>query len=98
MRTVAEEAPDYAANVDAYLKRASMRRLPWGSYRSGEYLTVDKTVEERRQRAELGEVALQLLDAMGVPVAIVDEITTALPWNAAGDQLVAKLQEIRARQ
>lgn len=92
-----EEAPDYAVNVTAYLGRNDMRRLPWGSRRSGEYLTVTKTVEERRQRAELGEVALSLLDAMGVPVAVVDEITTALPWNASGAELIAKLQEIRAR-
>lgn len=97
MATLAEEAPDYAEKVTAYLKRTGTRRLPWGSYRSGEYLTVNKTVDERRQRAELGEVALSLLDAMGVPVEVVDEIATALPWNASGADLIAKLQEIRGR-
>jgi hypothetical protein len=95
--TLAEEAPDYAEKVTAYLKRMKWRRLPWGSYRAGEYLTVSKTHEERHRRAELGEVALQLLDAMGVPVAVVDEITTALPWNASAADLIAKLQEIRGR-
>ena len=97
MSTLAEESPDYAANVAAYLKRTQTRRLPWGMYRSGEYLTVNRTVKERHDRAELGETALALLEAMGVPVAVVEEITNTLPWNATGAELVAKLQEIRSR-
>jgi hypothetical protein len=95
--TLAEEDPEYGKAVQEYLKNFGVRRVPWGGIVVGGMVTHTRSAGERKARAELGETAIFLLDAMGVTASTLEEMTE-LPWDATGEQLIAKLQEIRSRE
>lgn len=94
--TQTEEDPAYPTHVAAYLQRTQRRRLPWGSLVANGHLTVTRSHTERYERSELGEVAIALLGALGISETTLNEIAS-LPFNASAEDLISKLQEIRAR-
>lgn len=96
--TLFEQSPEYPAKVSSYLAKNNQRRLPWGFLVANDgHLTATRSPTLRRQRTELGEVAIALLYALGVDLPTLEEIAL-LPWNATEAELLAKLQDIRSRQ
>ena len=91
--SASSEATTYLDKVSAYLAKHRLRRLPWGALVSEGHVTMTRTFTERRERAELGEVAIALLSALGVTLPTLNEIA-ALPWTASEEEMLAKLQEI----
>lgn len=93
--TLAEEDPAYAAKVQAYLDRNGQRRLPYGAIVAHGSITQTTSTRERARRAEVAEVALALSLGLGVTMEQLEAMADRLPWNAAPDQHVAILQELR---
>lgn len=91
--TLAEEDPDYAGKVAAYLARSHSRRLPWGCIVSGGHLTFTSTSAERTQRAEMGETAIRVLSALGVSATELAALDTLEDQSPAA--LLAKLKEMK---
>lgn len=90
-----EQQPDYPDRVDAYLTRHNLRRLPWGCLVAHGGLTRTKTGGEVNERAALGEVAIALCAGLGVTEEQLAAMVESLPWTAAPDDYVRRLQELR---
>lgn len=89
-----EEAPDYAEKVTAYLRKNGRRRLNWGALVVGGHLTMTKGTAEQLDRRDLGEVAISLLGALGVPALALDAIANRVPWNASPTAYVEALESL----
>jgi hypothetical protein len=93
--TLTEERPDYPARVAAYLAKHWLRRLPWGAIVvAGGGLTYTHSVAERAARAEVGEVAIAVLGALGVTTEMLDKLAD-LPHDTAPAALVEALERLR---
>ena len=68
MPTLVEEDPEYGTKVTNYLKKHGLERLPWGFIVAHGHLVANTSTEQRRHRALLGEVAIELLAGKGVTV------------------------------
>ncbi len=95
MKTLAEESLDYSSQVQTYLDKHGQKRLPWGSIVSGGHLTFNTTSSERIRRAELGEVAIALLEARGVSLELLERVLETTPWNSTPAWLERKAVELR---
>ena len=95
MSTLVEERPDYGERVAAYLVKHGLRRLPWGAIVAGGGLRLTKSTRERATRAEIGEVAIALLDALGITGEMLDKLAD-LPHDTPPALLVCTLQDMRA--
>lgn len=97
--TLTEEDPRYPERVAAYLARNGRRRLPWGAIVAGGGLTYMRSTGERTERAEIGEVAIELLAALGVTEEMLDKLAALpadTPADALRDSLVHEMQLLRA--
>lgn len=98
MATLAEEEDPigYRDRVIAYLKKSRSRRLPWGTIVAGGALTYrNGSYEERSARAELGEVAITLLEGLGVSERQINALAE-MPFDASPAELVARLVELQS--
>jgi hypothetical protein len=96
MSALIEDSPDYADKVTAYLRKNGRRRLNWGALVVGDHLTMTKATAEQLDRRDLGEVAISLLDALGVPALALDAIANRVPWNAPPAAYVEALESLQA--
>ena len=93
--TLSDECPSYAARVTAYLEKNQQRRLPWGAMVVGGHLATARTSTDRALRSEIGEVAIALLLAMGVPMALLEALIKSTPWNVTPAELLARVNTLR---
>lgn len=92
MPSIAEEQPDYAEKVTAYLAKHGMRRLPWSAVLSHGQLTYSSTAKDRQARGEMGETAIALLSSLGVSEDHLRELTDLGPLSP--DALLARFRDM----
>ena len=85
----------YAARVTAYLEKNQQRRLPWGTMVVGGNLASARTSNDRALRYDIGEVAIALLVAMGVPIDLLEALIKSTPWNVTPAELLANVNALR---
>jgi hypothetical protein len=94
-KSLPETCPSYAARVTAYLETNQQRRLPWGTMVVGGHLASARTSNDRALRYDIGEVAIALLQAMGVPMNLLEALINSTPWNVTPAELLAKVNALR---
>lgn len=69
------------------------KKIPWGFIAVGPHghLTAKTTVEDRKQRAELGETAIKLLGGLGIGPAVIEKLNE-LPAETEPAVLVTELE------
>lgn len=90
-----DETPSYSDRVTAYLEKNHRRRLPWGTMVVGGHLAPVTTSTKQALRSEMGEVAIALLVAMGLPMALLEALVNSTPWNVTPSELLAKVETLR---